>query len=80
MAWIFIKPIFIENRERIVASKFKLVRLGAISTKITKGETPLWKGDEYQEKGILFVKSENALRGSLSLSKSVFIDETCTNG
>ena len=71
----FYKPIFIENRERIVASKFKLVRLGAISTKITKGETPLWKGDEYQEKGILFVKSENVLRGSLSLSKSVFIDD-----
>ena len=71
----FYKPIFIENRKRIVASKFKLVRLGAISTKITKGETPLWKGDEYQEKGILFVKSENVLTGSLFLSKSVFIDD-----
>ena len=71
----FYKPIFIENRKRIVASKFKLVRLGTISTKITKGETPLWKGDEYQEKGILFVKSENVLTGSLFLSKSVFIDD-----
>ena len=72
----FYKPIFIENRERIVASKFKLVRLRAISTKITKGETPLWKGDEYQEKGIRFVKSENVLTGSLFLSKSVFIDDS----
>ena len=71
----FYKPIFIENLKRIVASKFQLVKLSAISDKITKGETPLWKGDKYQEKGILFVKSENVLTGSLSLSKSVFIND-----
>ncbi len=71
----FYKPFFIENRERILSSKFDLVRLRAISTAITKGETPLWKGDEYKDEGILFVKSENVLAGSLSLSKRVCIDD-----
>ncbi len=52
---------------------WKTISLGDVTETITKGETPLWKGDSYQETGILFVRSENVLTGKLDLSKKTFI-------
>lgn len=45
-----------------------------MTTKVTKGETPLWKGDKYQKSGVLFIKSENVLINELALSEKVFIN------
>ena len=70
----FYSPLFLENRKKIRSSKFQLVKLQDITTKITKGETPLWKGDRYQEQGVLFIKSENVLENELNLSSKTFID------
>lgn len=75
----FYSPHFFENRQKIKASKFKQVKLKDISSKITKGETPLWKGDKYQEQGILFIKSENVLENEINLMNRTFIDEDVHN-
>lgn len=42
---------------------------------ITKGETPLWKGDKYvaENEGILFIRSENLREYGLDLSSKTFI-------
>ena len=37
-------------------SKTKTVKLGEIIEVITKGETPLWRGDDYQNEGVPFLK------------------------
>jgi type I restriction enzyme S subunit len=50
-----------------------MVSLGDVTETITKGETPLWKGDSYLESGVLFLRSENVLMGSLDLSKKTFV-------
>jgi type I restriction enzyme, S subunit len=51
----------------------KVDRLGNISKRITKGESPEWQGFTYQESGPLFVRSENVLWGKLDLSKRTCI-------
>jgi type I restriction enzyme S subunit len=42
---------------------------------ITKGETPLWKGDKYVDEGVLFIRSENIREHGLDLSKKTFVPE-----
>jgi len=45
---------------------------------ITKGETPLWKGDKYvgESEGVLFIRSENLRHYGLDLSAKTFIPST----
>jgi len=40
-------------------SKTKTVKLGEIIEIITKGETPLWRGDNYQNEGVPFLRVQN---------------------
>jgi len=42
---------------------------------ITKGETPLWRGDKYvsEDEGVLFIRSENIREQGLDLSTKTFI-------
>jgi type I restriction enzyme S subunit len=58
--------------ERLVAR----TTLGDISERVTKGESPGWQGFEYQEEGILFVRSQNVGWGKLLLGDQVFLDPT----
>jgi type I restriction enzyme M protein len=71
----FYQPAYRENRKKIKSSKFEFVHLEEISTKITKGETPLWRGNKYQSEGVLFIKSENVLSNELNLSTRVYISK-----
>lgn len=71
----FYKPEFFENRERLKRNKFGLVRLQAITSTITKGETPLWRGDGYKKNGIRFIKSENVLENELDVEHTDFIEK-----
>ena len=43
--------------------------------KLSKGETPLWRGDKYQKSGILFIKSENVLENNLKTGNPDYISE-----
>jgi len=65
---LYYKPEFIElkNQLRSVNS----VLFGSLIDIITKGETPLWRGDPYEKEGIPFLKvqniSINGIKGKLT--------------
>lgn len=70
----FYKPIFLQNRTLLRKNIYGVIKLRNITSKITKGETPLWRGDKYQEEGVTFIKSENVLENKLSLESHNYID------
>jgi type I restriction enzyme S subunit len=45
-----------------------------LSTRVTKGSSPGWQGFDYQEDGILFVRSQNVGWGKLLLEERVYLD------
>lgn len=54
------------------------VKLGDLTTKITKGTTPSTNGFQFHNDGINFVKVESILKsGQFDLSKFAYIDEEC---
>jgi type I restriction enzyme S subunit len=55
------------------AKRLGTSRLEAFSVRITKGESPEWQGYTYQEKGPLFIRSENVLWGVLDPHNAVHI-------
>jgi len=44
-------------------------RLGELTTRITKGESPGWQGFQYTDEGPMFITSENVLWGSLDVAE-----------
>ena len=71
----FYRPIYLQNREKIRKSKYGYSKVKKITLKVTKGETPLWKGEKYQESGIRFIRSENVLENTLNFNNSIYISE-----
>jgi len=70
----YYQPEFLGNAKKIENFGFNTLRnLSEID--ITKGETPLWRGDEYLEKGNPFLRSENLIPSGLNLSNLVFISD-----
>lgn len=65
---------FLLNAKKV--SDFGFTELNKLSIiDITKGETPLWRGDNYTKTGIPFLRSENLVTSCLDLSNVVFINE-----
>ncbi|MBU4339179.1 restriction endonuclease subunit S [Patescibacteria group bacterium] len=65
---------FLINSKKLDSVGFdELQKLSEID--ITKGETPLWWGDDYLETGVPFLRSENLVSGGLDLLNIVFISE-----
>lgn len=52
---------------------FERIPLAVLTTRITKGASPNWQGFEYQEDGVLFVRSQNVGWGELILSEKAFL-------
>ncbi len=50
-----------------------------ITTRITKGQSPKWQGFDYQEKGVLFVTSENIQNGYIDISNPKYLPEKFNN-
>lgn len=48
-------------------------KLGDITTLITKGSSPNWQGYDYQETGIVFIRSQNIGWGNLELDSLVYL-------
>lgn len=70
----YYQPEYLDNSEKIKNFGFdKLQSLSLID--ITKGETPLWRGDGYLDQGIPFLRSENLIPAGLNLSNLVFVSE-----
>lgn len=49
-------------------------RLGEFAALITKGASPSWQGVKYEDKGILFITSENVGTEKLLLDKKKYLD------
>ncbi len=60
---------------KIKNSKYPIKKLGEISTLITKGESPLWRGDSFLSKGITFLRGKNIKEGRIDFSDVVYISE-----
>lgn len=70
----YYQPEYLKNSERLRRVGFRtLQELSKIS--ITKGETPLWRGDDYLTSGIPFLRSENLVSVGLDTSNLVFISK-----
>jgi type I restriction enzyme S subunit len=52
-----------------IEKKWPKKSLGAVATRITKGESPGWQGFNYVENGPIFITSENVLWGSLDVTE-----------
>lgn len=70
----YYQPEYLENSGRLQRIGFyALQELSKIS--ITKGETPLWRGNDYLTSGVPFLRSENLVSIGLDTSRLVFISE-----
>jgi type I restriction enzyme S subunit len=58
-----------------VPEAWQVMRLGDMAELITKGSSPNWQGFEYQDEGIVFVRSQNVGWGRLELSEVAFLPE-----
>lgn len=70
----YYQPEFLSNVEKLKNFGFHTLEEMSI-TDITKGETPLWRGDDYLSLGIPFLRSENLISSGLDLSNIVFVSE-----
>ena len=70
----YYKYKFLENDSFLTSIEVKTYQQLSKSL-ITKGETPLWRGDSYKSQGIPFLRSENLLPLGLNLDKVVYIDK-----
>ncbi|CAH8283086.1 type I restriction enzyme S subunit [Mariniflexile fucanivorans] len=56
-----------------IPKSWEVVKLGNLVTKVGSGKTPKGGSEIYTDKGIIFIRSQNVLRGKLNLSDVVFI-------
>ena len=74
------QAIFYEMFGDKAASKEGHVKLGQISERVTKGESPKWQGHSYVDDGALFVTSENVGWGTLLEKEPKFVPLEFHNG
>jgi len=55
--------------------KWEMFKLGDLTHKIQSGNTPKGGADNYIEKGITFIRSQNVLKNQMSLDDVVYISE-----
>ncbi|MDH1439346.1 restriction endonuclease subunit S [Acinetobacter johnsonii] len=55
--------------------KWEVFKLGDLTNKIQSGNTPKGGADNYIEKGITFIRSQNVLKNQMSLEDVVYISE-----
>ncbi len=64
-----------ETEVGMVPESWEVVRLGSLADVISKGSSPNWQGFEYQEHGVLFVRSQNVGNGQMDLTDKVYLDQ-----
>lgn len=69
----YYKPEFRDLISILKRGRYPVKTIDEISELVTKGETPLWRGDKYVSRGILFIRSENVLENQLDFSSKTFI-------
>jgi len=64
-----------ETEIGLVPESWEVVKLGSLSTVISKGSSPNWQGFQYQASGVLFVRSQNVGDGRMLLEDRVYLSE-----
>jgi len=64
-----------ETEIGLVPESWVVVKLGSLSTVISKGSSPNWQGFQYQASGVLFVRSQNVGDGRMLLEDRVYLSE-----
>jgi len=62
-----------DSTQEKLPKDWHLVKLGDISKLITKGSSPNWQGFDYQETGIIFVRSQNIGWGQIETDSVVYL-------
>ena len=70
----YYQPEYLDNDKRLEHIGYDILQRFSL-IEITKGETPLWRGDEYVESGVPFLRSENLIPTGLDFSNLVFVSE-----
>ena len=65
--------LYKESELGMIPKEWKVKRLDKITEKIGSGVTPTGGSDVYQTSGVLFIRSQNVLIGSLSIEDAAFI-------
>ena len=60
--------------QAIRSSIFPIKKLKDLSTLVTKGETPLWRGDSFLNEGIPFLRGKN-IKGAIDFDDIVYISD-----
>ena len=71
----FYHPKFIEIENILGSTSLNIKSIGEIAKKITKGETPLWRGDRYVDEGIPFLRVINLREEGLETTNLVYISK-----
>jgi type I restriction enzyme M protein len=69
----FYKALQNPDYMKLKQSKYPVFKLGTLSTFITKGETPLWRGDGYIAEGIPFLRGKDIKHGEITFKDIVYI-------
>lgn len=65
--WRTDNEFYVDEKFGKVPMGWHIIKGNKITSKITKGQSPKWQGFEYQEKGILFITSENVRDGYIEI-------------
>ncbi|MCX8129691.1 MAG: restriction endonuclease subunit S [Clostridia bacterium] len=72
-SWRSEEEFYVDEKFGKIPKGWHIVKGNKITSKITKGQSPKWKGFEYQPSGILFVTSENVRDGYIDVSEPKFL-------
>lgn len=68
-------PITWSALKALKRAVFPVKTIGEISKLVTKGESPLWKGENYAESGVPFLRGVNVKGGEITLENVVYVSE-----
>ncbi|QTA78424.1 Type I restriction endonuclease domain-containing protein [Desulfonema limicola] len=72
---LFYHPKYIVNHHTILNCGHKIKNLENVIDYLSKGETPLWKGDSYIDNGIYFIRGVNLNQWFVNFSEIAMISE-----
>ena len=71
--WRTDDEFYVDEKFGKVPNGWHIIKGNKITSKITKGQSPKWQGFEYQEKGILFITSENVRDGYIEIENPKYL-------
>lgn len=71
----YFHPILWNYLKKLEKSPYQIKRIGDISKVVTKGESPLWRGDKFAKEGIPFLRGVNVKKGEVTLENVTYITE-----